>query len=91
MAQRTLVEKTADIRTTFEQFREWLTPPEVKAVFESATAMQQKAAEAGDIGSYTALVQAAATERRMMYENDRAALMAAVAANGGSPARPPEE
>lgn len=86
--QRTLSEKTADIRSTFEQFKELVTPPVMRAVMENMVgAQQQAAADAGDIQAYAALVQASLKLQTVIAANDRAALIAAVMANSGAPAR----
>lgn len=89
MAQRTLPEKVADIKTTYHQFAEWLTTPDARAQVEALTGPEAReaVATAGDVRAYAEVVRASIDVQRMIAANDRAALMAAVMANGGSPAR----
>lgn len=87
MATRTLTEKVADIKSTYEQFAELLTPPNMRSVMENMTgAQQQAAAQQGDVQAYAALVQASLNLQRVIAANDRAALIAAamVAGAGGT-------
>lgn len=88
MATRTLTEKVADIRTTYEQFAELLTPPNMRSVMENMTgAQQQAAAQQGDVQAYAALVQASLNLQRVIAANDRAALIAATMAAGSGGTR----
>jgi hypothetical protein len=82
---RTLSEKVIDIKTTYEQFAEMLTPPIKRQVlWDMTNAQQQSAAEAGDVQAYAALVNASLQLDRVIAANDRAALIAAVMANSGA-------
>lgn len=86
--QRTLSEKTRDIQSTFAIFSELITPPVMREVMGNMTgAQQQAAAEVGDVQAYAALVQASLNLQRVIAANDRAALIAAVLANSGAPAK----
>lgn len=77
--QRSLPEKVQDVKTTYQQFAEMLTPPETRGILGNMTgAMQQAAAETGDVQAYAALVTAALNLQRLVGANDRAALIAAV-------------
>lgn len=88
MAQRTLPEKVADTKSTYQQFAELLTPPETRGILGNMTgAMQQAAAETGDVQAYSSLVQAALSLQRLVSANDRVALLAATMLQSGSPAR----
>lgn len=82
--QRTLSEKVADVRSTYHQFAELLTAPAVREVLDKMNGEGQRAAAAGDPTAYIAAVQASLSLQRSVWANDRAALMAAVIANGGS-------
>lgn len=87
--QRTLPEKVEDVKTTFAQFRELLTPEVMRSVLDNMTgAEQQAAAASGDVQAYAALVQAALNLQRLVFANDRAALMAAVLATQSGVVRP---
>lgn len=86
--QRTLPEKVQDTKTTYAQFAEMLTPPETRGILtEMVTAMNQKAADIGDVQSYAALVTASLNLQRLVSANDRMALLAATMLQSGSPAR----
>lgn len=87
--QRTLPEKVQDIKTTYEQFKELLTGPETRDMLNALTGpeAQQMIASAGDVRAYAEVVRAGIDVSRLIAGNDRAALMAAVISNGGSPAR----
>lgn len=89
MAQRTLPDKVRDIKSTYEQFRELLTTDDTRAMLDKMTGpeAQQQVANAGDVRAYAEVVRASIDVQRMIAGNDRAALLAAVMANGGSPAR----
>ena len=88
--QRTLSEKVQDVRTTFTQFQEWLTPPEQRDLLATLTGpeMQVKAAESGDFTAYTELVNASLSLSRIVAANNRAALIAAVLTTASGVARP---
>lgn len=86
---RSLPEKVQDVKTTFVQFAELLTPPNMRQVMEDMTgAQQQAAAQAGDVQAYAALVQASIQLQRLVFANDRAALIAAVMATQSGVSRP---
>ena len=75
---RTPSQKAADTVTVYEEFRDQLTPANKRQVMADMTgAMQQAAAEVGDVQAYAALVQAAITLDRVISANDRAAMLAA--------------
>lgn len=84
MTQRTLTEKVGDIRTTYAQFAEMLTAPAIRSILDKMTDEGARAAVAGDPGAYVASIQASLNLQRVISANDRAALIAAVMANGGS-------
>lgn len=88
--QRTLPEKVEDVKTTYYQFRELLTPEEMRRIHDSMTgaAQQQAAAEVGNVQAYADLIQASLSLRRVVSANDRAALIAAVLATQSGVARP---
>lgn len=87
-AQRTLPEKVADTKSTYQQFRELLTPPEQRDILANMTgAMQQAAAEVGDVQAYASLVQASLSLLRVIARNDGIALLAATMLQSGTPAR----
>lgn len=87
-SQRTLPEKVADTKSTYAQFSEILTPPETRGILGNMVgAMQQAAAEAGDVQAYAALVQASLSLQRLVSANDRVALIAATMLQSGTPAR----
>lgn len=80
--QRSLPEKVRDIKSTYEQFAEMLTPPEKREVFRNMVGAQAAAAaESGDPAAFAALVQASLNLDKVISANDRAALLAAVMAN----------
>ena len=85
--QRTLSEKTEDIKRTFEQFAETLTDPKMREQAVQWQAASESAALAGDAGTYSALASAQVVLTKTIAANDRAALIAAVMANSGAPAR----
>jgi len=86
MAQRTLSEKVADTKTTYAQFQELLTTPNMRAVLENMTGAQiAAAASSGDVQAYAALVEASLRLNSLVSANDRAALAAAVAIQSGVP------
>lgn len=86
--QRTLPEKVQDTKSTYAQFREMLTPPEMRGVLENMVgAMQQSAADTGDVQAYAALVTASLNLQRLVSANDRVALLAATMLQSGTPAR----
>ena len=89
--QRTLPEKVQDIKSTYQQFKELITTPEERKMLADMTGSAAQAVVAGLSGmnpdAYVALVQASLGLHRVLAANDRAALLAAVMANGGSPAR----
>lgn len=87
--QRTLPEKVQDVKTTYEQFRELLTTPNMRSVLENMTGAQMAATAAtGDVQAYAALVEASLRLNSLVSANDRAALMAAVMATQSGVSRP---
>lgn len=82
--QRTLVDKVADVKSTYQQFAEMLTSPGVRETLDKMTNAGQQAAAKGDPAAYVASVQASINLQRVVSANDRAALIAAVAAVAGT-------
>jgi hypothetical protein len=86
-AQRTLPEKVQDIKTTYAQFAELLTAEALRSLTDGANEAAAEAAKEGDLRLYSDMVQARIQVQRVVSANDRAALIAAVMANSGAPAR----
>ena len=86
---RTLPEKVQDVKTTYSQFRELLTPPVMRELHDQMTDAQKQAAISnGDVQVYVNLVQAGLALNRIVSGNDRTALMAAVMATQSGVSRP---
>lgn len=87
--QRTVSDKIGDTIVAFSAFREELTPENMRSVLENMTGSQQQAAaQAGDAQAYAALVQASLSLQRLVFANDRAALIAAVMLTQSGVSRP---
>lgn len=89
MQQRSVNQRIADVRQAYQVFKEELTPENMRAVLEDMTgAQKQAAAQEGDVQAYAALVQASLSLQRLVFANDRAALIGAVLATQSGVARP---
>jgi hypothetical protein len=87
--QRTVNDRIADALIAYNVFREELTPENMRSVLEDMTgAQKQAAAEAGDVTAYAALVQASLSLQRLVFANDRTAMLAAVMATQSGVSRP---
>jgi hypothetical protein len=87
--QRTVNDRIADALTAYNVFREELTPENMRSVLEDMTgAQKQAAAEKGDVQAYAALVQASLSLQRLVFANDRTAMLAAVMATQSGVSRP---
>jgi hypothetical protein len=84
--QRSLPEKVQDIKSTYEQFKELLTTPEMLALMQGMTGpeAQQAVALTGDVKLLVQVVHASMDLQKVISANDRAALIAAVAAVTGT-------
>jgi len=82
-------DKIADTIQAYNVYREELTPENMRQVLEKMTGgQQQAAAQAGDAQAYAALVQASLQLQRLVFANDRAALIAAVMTTQSGVSRP---
>lgn len=88
--QRTLSQKVGDVKTTYNQFAELLTAPEVRTILERMNGEGVQAAAKGDPAAYVAAIQASLNLQRVVSANDRAALIAAVMAVSGTRVVPME-
>jgi hypothetical protein len=87
--QRTVNDRIADALIAYNVFREELTPENMRSVLEDMTgAQKQAAAEKGDVQAYAALVQASLSLQRLVFANDRTAMLAAVMATQSGVSRP---
>lgn len=90
--ERTVTEKVADAMTAFEAFRYELTPPALRTMMEQLTAATPQDHESLNdldaIQAYLGQVNAAVGASRLVFANDRAALIAAVMLTQSGVARP---
>lgn len=86
MATRTLSEKVADIKSTYEQYRELVTDSRLEEMMDQLTgdARQAQIASQGDVKAYMELVRASLSLGTLLNANYRAALTAATLTVSGS-------